>query len=140
MPLVLKQDFPRYWGMIEGVVGWDMTGFCFTPLGGSGDCRIKNSIEAFNTPDSQIIFGIITEPQGRRYLHLWALDGRKTIIDKNCPPEKDICKNRRIFASIDPFTFDVISQNPLTREETLTIPWGQKYLNGLSEIHPMLSK
>ncbi|MRR37385.1 hypothetical protein EG829_22565, partial [bacterium] len=70
-PLELKEVSPQSWGWLEGKLGWDMTGFWFSPFGGNGNCRIVNSKVAFSRPGSWIIFGELSPPGRRPEPHLW---------------------------------------------------------------------
>lgn len=130
LPLVIKQEAPEMWGFAEGIVGFDMTGFAFTPIGGSGNCRVENTRAAFRSGGSKIVFGVISEPSGHHYLHLWTETAKGGIIDSSCPVVFDRCKERRSFALLDSSTFMVLSQSPLDKEESETIIWGRKYLGG----------
>lgn len=130
LPLELKEVSPKTWGWLEGTLGWDMTGFWFSPLGGNGNCRIVNSKVAFCRPGSRIIFGELTPPDRRPYPHLWVED-KGEIIDTVCPPGQPECRVRRQFATVDPVTLLIEIRCPQTEKDKRDIRWGINYLGGL---------
>ncbi len=130
LPLELKEVSPKTWGWLEGTLGWDMTGFWFSPLGGNGNCRIVNSKVAFGRPGSRIIFGELTPPDRRPYPHLW-VEEKGEIIDSVCPPGRPECRVRRLFATVDPVTLLIEKRYPQTEKDKRDIRWGINYLGGL---------
>lgn len=130
LPLEMKEVSPKAWGWLEGILGWDMTGFWFSPLGGNGDCRIVNSKVAFDRPGSRIIFGELTPPDRRPYPHLW-VEEKGEIIDGVCPPGQPECSVRRLFATVDPVTLQIEKRCPQTEKDKRAIRWGINYIGGL---------
>lgn len=129
-PLEIKEISPRAWGWVEGKLGWDLTGFWFTPIGGNGKCRIINSAAAFSLPGSCIIFGEITPLDRKPYPHLWVeLKGK--IVDEVCPPENPECRVRRQFATVDTISLQIVSQSSRSNTDFKGIKWGLEYLAGL---------
>ena len=140
LPQELKEPFPFQWGYMECVLGWDMTGFAFSPWHGSGSCRIKNTREAFMAKGSgsRILFGMISPRQGTSYPHLWAIEGGQ-VVDLDCPVSRPDCQDRRVFADIDADTLRLNSMSPRDELEQHYIVWGVKYLKGFRvawERHP----
>lgn len=131
LPQEIKQPIPGLWGFLEGSVGWDMTGFAFTPLHGHGKCRIVNGKAGLAIPGSKIVFGVVTPAAGKNYAHLWALDADDHIVDSVCSEEHPECRNRRSFAVIDSRSLKIVSQNPQSDLEKKHIEWGVAYLHGL---------
>lgn len=129
-PLELKDVSPWTWGWLEGTLEWDMTGFCFSPLGGNGNCRIVNAKEAFSRPGSRIIFGELSPPGRKPYPHLWA-EEEGEIIDVVCPAAQPGCGVRRAFATVNPSTLQIEGQSPQTDKDQRDIRWGISYLGGL---------
>jgi hypothetical protein len=131
LPQEIKEPFPWQWGYLEGTLGWDMTGFAFSPIHGSGDCRIKNTREAFQIKGAYIMFGMIYPRQGAPYPHLWAADGAG-VIDVSCPISRPDCQARRSFAVIDAGTLRILTLSPQDELEQHFIVWGLQYLKGFS--------
>ncbi len=131
-PQEVKEISPKAWGWLEGKLGWDLTGFCFTPLGGNGSCRIVNSAIAFSTPGSSIVFGEIVPPGGKPYPHMWVVKDEATI-DQVCPPEDGACRERREFARVNPDNLQIESEAPRSEKDRVHIKWGLKYLEGLKD-------
>ncbi|QOX77919.1 hypothetical protein FY034_02825 [Trichlorobacter lovleyi] len=128
-PLYVKEISPYYWGKLECLTGFDMTGFLFTPWHGHGNCRIVNSQKAFEQPGSKIVLGMVKPLDNKQYPHLWSYFNNK-IIDLACPEQQENCKNRRIFAIIDPVKIDVTYKNTINELDEYHIRWGLKYLSG----------
>ena len=131
LPNGIRNYFPYSWGWLEGKAGKDLTGFYFTPLVGYGNCRIINSVEAFKTPGSKIIFGAIKLKQGKEFLHLWAENTDHKVIDLACHPDNEFCKNRRMFAKINPGTLQLENNIANSVQEQFQVEWGLRYLEGL---------
>ncbi|ANA41739.1 hypothetical protein A2G06_16485 (plasmid) [Geobacter anodireducens] len=130
VPLEIKEISPKSWGWLEGKLGWDMTGFWFTPLGGNGNCRIVNSKEAFRRPGSRVIFGEISPPDRKPYPHLWVEENGE-IIDEVCPPGQLGCSARRQFATVNPVSLQLEERSPQSEKDRRDIRWGIRYLLGL---------
>lgn len=129
VPRFLKEPFPHFWGIIESKVGGDITGFWFTPWFGQGNCRIINSKAALEIDGSKIVFGMVTRQDGESYPHLWATNGAN-IIDYTCPMTVSSCRNRKVFAVINPQTLVIEYQNASNNAEEHQIEWGISYLSG----------
>lgn len=129
-PLEIKEISPRAWGWVEGELGWDLTGFWFTPIGGNGKCRIVNSVAAFSLPGSRIIFGEIAPVDRRPYPHLW-VELNEKIVDEVCPPVNPECLVRRQFATVDPISLQIVSQSSKSYMDLKRVKWGLEYLAGL---------
>lgn len=138
-PLFVKEWFPRAWGVLEGVVGWDCTGFCFSPLYGRGPCRIDNTRAALESKDSRIVLGMVTTVQGNTFEHLWAVDKGGGIIDTVCPMQVPDCRTRRAFAVINPRSLSLEQLHALNDEDRHQTTWGLKYLAGFKEGVKILS-
>lgn len=134
LPKEIKEPIPEIWGKIEGTTGYDHTGFAFTPWGGMGNCRVVNSKLALETPGSKIVFGMLTPLNGRSYPHLWAVDQNNNILDLSCQATSPNCKDRKMFAVIDPNTLNLDTKNPTNAAEAHQISWGIKYLSGLKAV------
>lgn len=128
-PQEVKQISPWAWGWVEGKLGWDMTGFWFSPLGGNGACRITNTKAAFSLPDSRIILGELSPIDRKPYPHLW-VEQRGRVIDQVCPPDSPACNKRREFAVVNPSTMQTEKQIPVSDKDMKRIHWGIGYLRG----------
>ena len=120
---------PYYFGRIEGFLKRDITGFCFTEIGGQGRCRIENSISAFKKPTSRIVLGEVFPPAGKSYYHLWAIDD-KGVVDSVCPISTPFCRNRRVFAVINATSLVLERSNLTSDEDKEQVRWGLVYLSG----------
>lgn len=128
-PLEIKEISPRAWGWTEGKLGWDMTGFWFSPFGGNGACRIINTKEAFTRSDSRIILGELSPIDRKPYPHLW-VEQRGKVIDQVCPPDNPACGNRREFAVVNPCNLQIEKQTPVSDKDLKRIRRGIEYLKG----------
>lgn len=128
-PQEIKEISPRAWGWVEAKMGWDMTGFWFSPLGGNGPCRITNTKAAFASPNSRIILGELSPIDRKPYPHLW-VEQRGKVIDQVCPPDSAACSNRREFAVVNPYTLQIEKQVPRSDKDLKRIRWGLEYLKG----------
>ena len=128
-PQEVKEISPRAWGWVEGKLGWDMTGFWFSPLGGNGSCRIANTKAALSLPDSRIVLGEMFPIDRKPYPHLW-VEQRGRTIDQVCPPDRPACSNRREFAVVNSSTLQIEKQTPGSDKDLKLIRWGIEYLKG----------
>ena len=131
LPREINTQYPIAWGRMERLTGSDMTGFAFTPWAGFGNCRIRNSQEAFKREGSKIVFGEISIHDKRgnaiEIAHLWALGPKGGVVDLTCPPRVP----RRIFAIVDASTLTLEFAQPANSVEQQQIAWTINYLHGL---------